>query len=521
MMIDDNKQDMDDEFLDEEFDEEFEEADGEFVEEFDEEYEEDAEEFGEEGAEDYDEEFDEEWGDLEDEEFGEEDYDTDAPQKGKKKSGKGNLVIIIAGVLVGAVAIFYLMSGGGEAPQQAQQTASNAAAQKQAEPAKPKPAQSRRDVIYGRSGEFAQDGVEAIENAEGGILNDPDILNQVKDDINSVEFSDELLVKEDEELKTDTPDWMKDDSQDSQRETFDVADENDTGSDDSDESIISFNRSNDNEQTTERSFDDFRSDMPPVPGQGSTDNSVLTPVPNLGLGDSDSESVEDIMMSGSADQRPSVQTSQTQDFDDFSPFETDETDTIQSSGQSSGQPSDGFEMNMDQTSSSTAVSNAGLNQKLDLLFARLDRVERKLDGLENTNSGSVDSQELKAVKRSLRSLENKIARLPAQTDRAASQKTSASKAPARSPVKSSTRVTSSDIQKTNQASVAQSVEKQINQNWVLRAAQPGSAMVSDKKRQNVRDVKVGDRLAGIGQIVNIGIVDGKWVVEGTEGRITQ
>jgi hypothetical protein len=57
--------------------------------------------------------------------------------------------------------------------------------------------------------------------------------------------------------------------------------------------------------------------------------------------------------------------------------------------------------------------------------------------------------------------------------------------------------------------------------WVLRAAQPGKAMIYNPKTQNVLNVENGDVVPGTGSINSISMQDGLWVVEGSKGRITQ
>lgn len=58
--------------------------------------------------------------------------------------------------------------------------------------------------------------------------------------------------------------------------------------------------------------------------------------------------------------------------------------------------------------------------------------------------------------------------------------------------------------------------------WVLRAASPGKAWVSEKGSNELRVVKAGETLEGIGK-VNAIVKDssGRWVVDGVGGRISQ
>lgn len=58
--------------------------------------------------------------------------------------------------------------------------------------------------------------------------------------------------------------------------------------------------------------------------------------------------------------------------------------------------------------------------------------------------------------------------------------------------------------------------------WVLRAASPGKAWVSERGSSDLRVVKPGEKLEGIGK-VNAIVKDssGYWVVDGVSGRISQ
>ncbi len=57
--------------------------------------------------------------------------------------------------------------------------------------------------------------------------------------------------------------------------------------------------------------------------------------------------------------------------------------------------------------------------------------------------------------------------------------------------------------------------------WQLRSAQPGMAVIFDPATGNMQSIEVGDRVQGIGRIQSITIVNGKWVVRGSTGKISQ
>ena len=57
--------------------------------------------------------------------------------------------------------------------------------------------------------------------------------------------------------------------------------------------------------------------------------------------------------------------------------------------------------------------------------------------------------------------------------------------------------------------------------WVLKSAQPGKAIVAEAGTNYLRSVEVGASLPGLGKVTSISNVSGRWVVQGTQGRITQ
>lgn len=56
--------------------------------------------------------------------------------------------------------------------------------------------------------------------------------------------------------------------------------------------------------------------------------------------------------------------------------------------------------------------------------------------------------------------------------------------------------------------------------WSLRGAKPGQAIIG-QAGGDVRQVSIGDSVPGIGQVTGIAPINGRWVVQGTQGRISQ
>lgn len=57
--------------------------------------------------------------------------------------------------------------------------------------------------------------------------------------------------------------------------------------------------------------------------------------------------------------------------------------------------------------------------------------------------------------------------------------------------------------------------------WKLRSAKPGSAVLYDQRYDEMKTVEIGDTVSGLGKITSISNSTGKWVVEGTKGRVQQ
>ncbi len=55
--------------------------------------------------------------------------------------------------------------------------------------------------------------------------------------------------------------------------------------------------------------------------------------------------------------------------------------------------------------------------------------------------------------------------------------------------------------------------------WQLRGATPGRATLA--RGSDIREVGVGESLPGLGQITGVAMINGQWVVQGTQGRLAQ
>ena len=147
------------------------------------------------------------------------------------------------------------------------------------------------------------------------------------------------------------------------------------------------------------------------------------------------------------------------------------------------------------TQQSASVDSAALNAlsaKLDTLLDRIENVEDSLDKVSKMEAQIRDlSSDVKAL----------------QNNRSTSRSTSSS---------SASRATAPRTTTTAAPKVERSAVK-----WTLKSAQPGQAMVAKQGSSDVISISVGQSLAGIGTIKSIAMENGRWVVTGTSGKITQ
>ncbi len=147
-----------------------------------------------------------------------------------------------------------------------------------------------------------------------------------------------------------------------------------------------------------------------------------------------------------------------------------------------------------------------LSNRLATIIDRLDGVENKLQALDGLQR-SVTSLEGK-----VNALERRPAAAPAQEQRR-SQPSSAPQQERRS--------ADTEAAPAPASRPATSAQQQAEARWVLRSAQSGEAMVSRQGESDLFTVRVGETFGAIGRVTSIEVEGGRWVIQGTQGRITQ
>ncbi len=161
-----------------------------------------------------------------------------------------------------------------------------------------------------------------------------------------------------------------------------------------------------------------------------------------------------------------------------------------------------------------AAPSSEIISKIDQVLARLDQLEgdvKMLKARDEPSSAAV----INDLKASLESLEKKVSAAEKAQPKASKP------APEESRPPKPQILGSSPAPAVTPKPVAPKTAPKAPIQWVLKGAQPGRAMVSRPGESEMRNVAVGDTLPGIGRITGISYQDGRWLVQGTEGRITQ
>lgn len=147
-----------------------------------------------------------------------------------------------------------------------------------------------------------------------------------------------------------------------------------------------------------------------------------------------------------------------------------------------------------------------LNQRLDLLFARLDEIENNIPG------NNMDS-EIKQLQQTVKQLEQKISSTQIQP-----KQTSASTSPKTKTVKRLNPVQTKPEEISKPVARSPKTEPV---NWIMRSAQPGTAYLSQPGSRELTQINTGETLPGIGTVTFIGTENNEWIVRGTKGIIRQ
>ncbi len=124
-------------------------------------------------------------------------------------------------------------------------------------------------------------------------------------------------------------------------------------------------------------------------------------------------------------------------------------------------------------------------------------------------------REITQLNKTVDDLKKQLEQMQSELKKDETQKTAGATAPAKpAPVKQ--KAAPQEKQPVKPVSVS---KKSVQ--WELRAAQPGKAWVSQKGREDLQPVVVGDTLSGLGRITSISFNNNRWIVSGQNGSIKQ
>ncbi len=180
-----------------------------------------------------------------------------------------------------------------------------------------------------------------------------------------------------------------------------------------------------------------------------------------------------------------------------------------------------------------AAELAALTGKLDAMLGRLDQFESRIADLEKTvteggMAAPAESADVSGLQEQLGQMRDRLAALEKRPAAAAPKAEKlAEKPPVKekepeaavpAPAEKAPAAPKPKKEPTPVAAAPAPVKAEVP--WILRAAQPGEAMVSRGVEGEMSPVRVGDQLPGIGKVLSIGNETGRWVVQGSTGRIS-
>lgn len=187
-----------------------------------------------------------------------------------------------------------------------------------------------------------------------------------------------------------------------------------------------------------------------------------------------------------------------------------------------GEESSPVEVNLLPSSSEQVENNTVLAGEVDRLDDKIGGLDKKFTDMNQEMSKKIEmtNSKIDNLTKTLTKLDGKLEKMalqPASPIKAQPEKASEKVSPilaSESPVKNV-----KPSVDTKPKPVAKALEEKPQ--WVLKSAQPGKATLSAKGSNDLKRVEVGDTLLGIGRISAIEIINGKWVVKGTQGSVSQ
>lgn len=169
-----------------------------------------------------------------------------------------------------------------------------------------------------------------------------------------------------------------------------------------------------------------------------------------------------------------------------------------------------------------AVDTQALDQVQDRISQMENRLNAALGRMEQTINVQAPSHQNDAK---IDNLATELARLTNSLDdikqRLGKLENAPRKAEPRAPVSDNVPMKATPREEPRRASNVTNRPAVTSSDWEIRAVQIGKALLARKSTQDMRNIVVGDTIPGLGQIKAIDYRAGHWVIEGTQGRLTQ
>ncbi len=154
--------------------------------------------------------------------------------------------------------------------------------------------------------------------------------------------------------------------------------------------------------------------------------------------------------------------------------------------------------------------------------AEITQKDEQIQGLEAELSTA--NQNISELKDTVKDLEAQMLKLTQDMAEKERIEAASTPAPIEKPIEKPEEVAPAPVEKAATPAPAKpkpAVTKTAASTWTLRSAQPGKAVIASKTTSDLRTVEVGNTVPGLGRITDISIVNGKWVVRGTQGSVSQ
>ncbi|MDR3425749.1 MAG: hypothetical protein P4M13_11885 [Alphaproteobacteria bacterium] len=189
-----------------------------------------------------------------------------------------------------------------------------------------------------------------------------------------------------------------------------------------------------------------------------------------------------------------------------------------------------------------ALNGESTDSRIETLAARVDKLKNALDqinqqlgqmtsAIATANVGASSTPSVKDLQDQIDKLQQQLADLNAKYPEAAPVTSLRPESPvlvSKPSVAASSRHAHKTHKEHSQTAVSRHVkhvkkaprEATVENKWVLRAATPGQAWVATSPTSpDLKQLKVGDKLPGIGNITAIQQDGGVWIVQGTKGSV--